>query len=292
MKVRIISTARAITREELGFSIDMLKEWGMQVELGKSIGSIENQYAGADNLRREDLQMALDDPTLDCILFARGGYGTARLLDGIDYSKFIQHPKVLLGYSDLTALFLDVYAKTSCMAIHGPMPVGWEKNTHESLAITYNLLKGDGMNYEFESSKDNRLGIAEGVLLGGNLSVLYSVLGSDSEPDWTGKILFLEDLDEYYYHLDRMLLAIKRRGMLSKLRGIVVGGFTEIKDNTIPFGKNHIEIIQDHCAEYGFPMAFHFSGGHLLDNRPLKLGVKVKLEVDDAKVRLTEQLES
>jgi len=277
--IKIISTARAINPDELYFSYQILNSWFWQYTIGKTIGERENQFAGSDEIRRQDLQEALDDAEINCILFARGGYGTVRILDELSYEKICRFPKWLVGYSDMTALFMDLYTKTGLPSLHAPMPIGWEKNSADCLQEIKKILEGGKMHYKMEPHPLNKLGYAEGILLGGNLSVIYSLLGSRSEPNWEQVILFLEDIGEYLYHLDRMMMALSRRGVLQKIVGLVIGRFSEMKDNTIPFGFSAEEIIAHHLKTISIPVVFQFSAGHIPHNLPLKMGVNTVLTV-------------
>ena len=267
--IMIISTARKVSLTELQFTINKLTEWGLKVRLGKNLFEAENQYAGSDEHRAEDLQTALNDKEVNAVLFARGGYGTVRIIDKIDFTSFQAHPKWLIGYSDITVLHAHVQQNFGIATMHAPMAFNYDKLDESILEkIKAELFTGTQF-FQIPASNENRNGKVKGILTGGNLSILYSLLASKSDCNTAGKILFLEDLDEYLYHIDRMMLALKRSGKLHNLAGLVIGGMSDMKDNTIPFGKTAIEIIQDAVKEYNYPVCFDFPAGHIPNNQPL-----------------------
>jgi len=235
------------------------------------------RFSGTDQQRLDDLNEAIRDQSVKAIFCARGGYGTARLVDGMDLDAFKKSPKWICGYSDITALLGHLYQKANAVSIHGTMPVNFESNTPEALSSLFALLSGEGISYSFDSIGYQVDGVAEGDLIGGNLSVIFSILNSPSIPDPKGKILFLEDLDEYLYHIDRMMLNLKRSGYLGELTGIVIGGMTDMNDNTIPFGKTAMEIIEEHTADLSIPVATGFPSGHIDNNRAWMHGKKIRL---------------
>lgn len=276
--VAIVSTARKISFEEIQPAINLLKKWDLQIEIGETIGFEENQFAGSDKQRVSDFQKMLDNSKIKAIWCARGGYGTVRIIDQLDFTEFKKNPKWVIGYSDVTVLHSHVH-NLGFQTLHATMPLDVEQNTEATLESSKKSLFGQSISYEIESSKENKYGKAEGVLVGGNLSMFYSLLGSETSVDTTNKILFIEDLDEYLYHIDRMLLNLKRNGYFNDLKGLIVGGMSDMHDNAIPFGKNAKEIILDAVFEFDFPVAFDFPAGHLKDNRALVLGRMVNLEV-------------
>lgn len=275
--IGIIACARKISREELDPAVDILKSWGLQVVLGKNLFNADHQFSGTDTERAEDMQTMLDDTSVKAVISARGGYGTMRIIDKIDFNKFKKTPKWIIGYSDITVLHSHIHT-LGMETLHATMPINFHKDA-EALESLRNALFGEQINYEIESHPLNRKGIAQGELIGGNLSLLYALTGSVSDVDTTGKILFIEDLDEYLYHIDRMMMNLKRSGKLSRLAGLVVGGMTDMKDNAVPFGKTAEEIILDAVKEYNYPVCFHFPAGHVDKNLALYLGRKAKLEV-------------
>ncbi len=284
--VIILSTARKISVDEIQTAIKTFTEWGLEVILGKTIGQEQNQYAGSDELRKNDFQFALDTPKIKAIICAKGGYGTVRILDELDFTAFLKHPKWIVGFSDITYLHTHINHQLGVQTLHAAMPSTFEKNTTEAIESLRTSLFGEKINFEISAHSLNRKGKAEGILLGGNLSILYSITGTKSGFNTAGKILFLEDLDEYLYHVDRMMMNLKRSGKLENLAGLVVGGMTEMNDNAVPFGKNAEEIIMEHVAEYNYPVCFGFPAGHIADNQALIMGRKMKLEVDDVTTKL------
>lgn len=277
-KIAIVATARKASKEDLQPAIQLLKRWNLEPIIGSSIGLEEHQFAGSDEERAKDLQQQLNDPDIKAIWCAKGGYGTVRILDRIDFSAFKKNPKWIIGYSDVTALHSHINS-FGIASLHAQMCLGVETKSEASRETLRKILFEEELNYQFPSSKLNKTGIVEGELVGGNLSVLYSLCGSNSAIKTNGKILFLEDLDEYLYHIDRMMQNLKRNGMLENLAGLVIGGMSEMNDNNIPFGKTAEEIIAETVKGYDFPVAFHFPAGHLEDNQALIFGRKVKLEV-------------
>jgi len=284
-KIGIVSTARKITREELQPAVDCFRKEGFEIVFGKNLFKEQNQFSGTDEERTVDFQAMLDNPEIKAILCARGGYGTVRIIDKLDFTTFRKTPKWVCGFSDVTVLHSHIEKNFGIETIHCIMPVQLQKLGSESEAaktlinhLSPTLSKGEG-EYVFPRNGLNKQGIAEGVLVGGNLSILYSLLGSVSDIDTAGKILFIEDIDEYLYHIDRMMMALKRAGKLDKLKGLVVGGMTDMKDNTIPFGKTAEEIIADMVKEYDYPVCFNFPAGHIDNNCAVYLGRKVKIGI-------------
>lgn len=277
-KIGIVASARKISREELKPAMDILTSWGLEVVLGKNLFNEDHQFSGTDNERAEDLQTMLDDTSIKGIIFARGGYGTVRIIDLLRFDTFKKHPKWIIGYSDITVLHSHIH-QLGIETIHGTMPINFLKN-QEATETLRKTLFNEPFDYTFDSHPFNRKGTAQGELIGGNLSLLVALSGSSSEMDTKGKILFIEDLDEYLYHVDRMIMNLKRAGKLSELAGLIVGGMTEMKDNTIPFGKSAEEIIMDAVKDYQFPVCFNFPAGHCDRNLSLILGREVKMKVD------------
>ena len=282
-KVAIVAPARKISKEELAPAIAYLNEWGLEVSLGNNLFKEMNQFAGTDEERAKDLQTALDDPSIKAILFARGGYGSVRIIDQIDWSGFKKNPKWLIGYSDITVLHSHVHRHLQIETLHAPMVFNFEKQNNESKKRLRETLFGSSLEYHFPENifyDINRNGETNGELVGGNLSILYSLLGSASDIDTKGKILFLEDIDEYLYHVDRMMMALKRNGKLSNLAGLIVGGMTDMKDNKVRFDKTAEQIISEAVAEYSYPVFYGFPSGHIRNNFPLIFGRKARLTVD------------
>lgn len=283
--VAIVTTARKIDKEDLQPAIELLEGWGLNVVIGKTIGLEDNQFGGTDTQRTADFQKALDDDSIKAIWCARGGYGTVRIIDRLDFTKFLQHTKWVIGFSDVTALHSHIH-NMGIETLHAIMPITVKGNTPQALTSLQKDLFGLKNSYKIPSVGINKLGAATGVLVGGNLSMLYSLLGSVSAIETKGKILFIEDLDEYLYHVDRMMMNLKRNGYFDNLAGLIVGGMTKMNDNEIPFGKNAEEIILDVLAEYSFPIVFNFPAGHVSDNRSLHFGRKVTLAVTATEVQV------
>lgn len=285
--VCILSTARKITIEEITPAIGIFESWGLKVVIGETIGKQDHQYAGTDAERLQDFQQALDSPHIKAIICARGGYGTVRMMDNINYDEFMKNPKWVVGFSDVTYLHTHISNIIGVQCIHSIMPVQVPKSTSMAIETLRNELFEGRNNYTLESHELNRAGQAKGALIGGNLSILYSITGTRSGINSFGKILFIEDIDEYCYHIDRMMINLKRSGKLENLAGVVVGAFSEIKDNTIPFGKNAYEIIAEHVAQYQYPVCFNFPAGHIADNRALAIGKTYTLNVSAEGATLT-----
>jgi len=277
--IAILATARKNIDDNLKPAIDLLHSWGLEVIIGKTIGLDDNQLAGTDEQRAEDFQKQLDNPNIKAIWCVRGGYGTVRMLDLLDFSKFRQSPKWIIGFSDVTVLHNHLNT-LGYKTIHGIMPISIPKATAQAIETMRIALFGEHLEYEIEADPMNRFGKASGVMVGGNLSILYSLLGSESAVDCTYKILFIEDLDEYLYHIDRMMMNLKRNGCLESIRGIVVGAMSKMNDNEIPWGKNALEIIEDVTKKYNIPVIYNFPAGHIHDNRALILGSKVTIDVN------------
>ncbi len=277
--VGLVATARKISEKELSDGVALLKSWGLVPVLGNTIGLENNQYAGTDYERTKDLQEMLDNVDIKAIWCAKGGYGTVRVIDQLDFYKFVKYPKWIVGYSDVTVLHSHLH-KIGFKTIHGTMPVSLEDNTAFAKASLKKSLFGEKPDVSYDTINSlNRRGKAKGKLVGGNLSILYSLCGSSSSIHTEDKILFIEDLDEYLYHIDRMIFNLKRNGMLDNCAGMVVGGMTKMHDNNIPFGKTAQEIVLDAVKECTFPVAFDFPAGHVDDNRALVLGSEIELTV-------------
>lgn len=268
-------------------AVRLLESWGLKVLLGETVTASYNQFAGDDVLRTRDFQSLLDDDSVKAIFAARGGYGTIRIIDRLDFSKFASQPKWIIGFSDITVLHSHLYANFQALSIHGQMPLTIPDGTKASLESLRKALFNEPLEYNYQSQAPNISGQSEGVLIGGNLTLLVMMGGSVSEMDFAGKILFIEDVGEYLYSIDRMLWNLKRAGKLAQLRGLVVGGFTDLKDNDVPFGQTAEEIIREHVQEYGYPVCFNFPAGHIEDNHALVFGKTVHLKVDQQQVHLS-----
>ena len=268
-------------------AIALLNSWGLEVVLGETVTADFHQFAGTDELRAADLSRFLADDSIKAIFAARGGYGTVRMIDRVDFMPIKTAPKWLIGFSDITVLHAHLFSVFGLQSIHGQMPLTIPDGTTESLQTLKKALFGEDFGYHFPAGNLNRLGRAQGILVGGNLTLLVSVSGSVSDFDYDDKILFLEDVGEYLYAVDRMMRTLKRAGKLQKLAGLMVGGFTELKDNDIPFGQTAEEIIFDVVKEYGYPVCFNFPAGHIADNQALIFGKTLNLAVQKQYVTAT-----
>lgn len=267
-------------------AVKLLESWGLKVLLGETVYAAWHQFAGTDELRTADFQKFLDDNSVKAIFAARGGYGTIRIIDGIDFSRFESNPKWIIGFSDITILHSHINAVLNTQSIHGQMPLTIPDGTKVSLETLRKALFNEPFDYTYTSSVENRSGSGSGMLTGGNLTLLLMMSGSISEQDYKNKILFLEDVGEYFYSIDRMILSFKRAGILAGLKGLIIGGFTDLKDNDIPFGHTAEQIIMSHVKEYDYPVCFNFPAGHIEDNRALVFGREVTLTVDGPSVSL------
>lgn len=270
-----------------------LERWGYRVQLGRTIDGQYYQYAGTDEERLADFQDMLDDPGIQGILFGRGGYGCIRIIDRLDFNRFYLHPKWLCGYSDITVVHAHLQAQMHIPSLHCEMCIDLKYGTEDRSAETIReALRGDPLSYTVDPHPLNRAGSAEGLLIGGNLSLLAALVGSASDMDTDGKILFIEDVHEYAYHVDSMLWTLKRAGRLSRLAGLLVGGFTRMKvdPDDPPFGQTAYEIILDKVKEYDYPVGFGFPAGHQFDNFALRLGTMHRLRVGADGLELSDAL--
>ena len=265
-------------------AVTLLESWGLVVIIGETLSASYHQFAGDDDLRAKDMQGFIDDDNIKAIIAARGGYGTIRMIDKVDFSRFKTRPKWIVGFSDITVLHAHLYANFGAQTIHGQMPVNIPDASKSSLQTLRQALFGEPISYYFPAHHLNREGTASGVLVGGNLSLLIAVSGSASDYSYDGKILFIEDVGEYLYAVDRMIRALDRAGKLKNLAGLIVGGFTEIKDNEIPFGQSIPEIVIEVVKNYAYPVCFDFPAGHIADNQSLILGKKLNLIMDSKQV--------
>ena len=286
-QVAIIATARSISKKELQPAISLLKSWGLQPVLGSSIGLRSHQFAGSDEERAADLQEQINNPSIKAIWCAKGGYGSIRILDLVDFSSLKIKPKWLIGYSDVTAIHLHLQS-LGIASLHAQMASAIETRSTSTSEELKAVVLGENHQIQYASRHPNQVnGEVKGEVIGGNLSVLYSAIGSHSMPSFKNKILFLEDLDEYLYHIDRMMQNLKRSGLLNQISGLIVGGMTDMNDNTVPFGKTAEEIIFDAVKELNIPVAFDFPAGHVETNLPLIFGKMAHLSVTSEQVNLS-----
>ena len=276
--IAIVATARKNIDDNLQFATDLLNSWGLKVKIGSTIGLDLDQLAGTDAQRAKDFQDQMDNSNIKAIWCVRGGYGTVRMIDLLDFTKFKLSPKWIIGFSDVTVLHNHLNTM-GFKSIHGIMPVS-SKATEDAKETLRISLFGEKLKYEINTHPMNKMGRASGELVGGNLSILYSLMGSKSAINCDDKILFIEDLDEYLYHIDRMMMNLSRNGCLESIKGIIVGAMTKMKDNDIPWGKDALQIIEDVTKKYDIPIIYDFPAGHISDNRALIMGNKVLINVD------------
>lgn len=283
--IGLVSTARKISKKELKPAVELLESWKLKVVFAPHLFEEEHQFAGSDEQRLADLQGFIDNPEIKAILCVRGGYGTVRIIDELNFLALAENPKWIGGYSDGTVL-LNKLRRIGIECLHSSMPVNFEGNTKKSLDSIRQVLFNEPLEYKIPTHSFNRKGEARGRLTGGNLSMLYSQLGSPTALNTEGEILFIEDVDEYLYHIDRMMHALKRAGYFKQVSAVVVGSMSSMRDNTIPFGHTAEEIIRDVLSPYNFPLCFGFPAGHQKDNRALIFGRRAKLVVGN-EVHLT-----
>lgn len=278
--IGIIAPARSISEVEIAAFVSFMEEAGFRVKYGVHLFGRLDQYSGSVKERLDDLHTMLSDPEVRAIFAARGGYGSAQLLPGLDKELLEKNPKWLIGFSDMTAIHAVVNRYEESM--HAVMPYSLameEPQDEESFSSLLAALTGAAFEYSLDDHPLNYSGKASGKLVGGNLSVLYSLAGTSYEPDYENKILFLEDLDEYLYHIDRMVLNFELRGIFEKITGMVIGDLSDMHDNTIPFGKNALEIIAERALRYKIPTLFGFPAGHKKTNYTLIFGRHATLKV-------------
>lgn len=282
-KIAITCPAKKLPKP-MAEAVTLLQSWGLEVVQGETLKASYHQFAGDDELRARDLQRFIDDDSIKAIIAARGGYGTIRIVDMVDYSRLVTHPKWIIGFSDITVLHSHLHTKYNLQTIHGQMPVNIPDASSASLTSLKKALFGEAVTYNFPSHSINRAGNASAPVVGGNLSLLIAMLGSASDMDYDGKILFLEDVGEYLYSVDRMLHSLKRAGKLSKLAGLIIGGFSEMKDNDIPFGFTVADMVMNLVAEFDYPVCFDFPAGHIPDNHAIVFGKTLNLSVTNNSV--------
>lgn len=260
-------------------AVNLLTNWGLEVVLGDTVNASYHQFAGDDALRAADMQRFINDNSIKAIFAARGGYGTIRMVDRVDWSALATNPKWLVGFSDITLLHSHIISNHGVACIHGQMPLNIPDASAYSLETLRKALFGEPLLYQLPTNPQNRLGDSNGIVIGGNLSLLVAANSSVSDVNYDGKILFVEEVGEYLYAVDRMLRCLKRAGKLATLNGLIIGGFTDSKDNDIPFGQTLPELIMDVVAEYDYPVCFDFPAGHIPNNCSLILGHLAQLTV-------------
>ena len=289
--IGIVAPAGFMPIEKMQTCIETLDSWGYNVHMGATTHSnSENYFSGTDEERLNDLQQMLDDRNVKAILCARGGYGTSRIIDDISFKKFRKHPKWIIGFSDITVLHAHIFSRYKIASLHAPMAAAFNDGEFDNQYIhsLKDALSGIPSHYECAPHAFNKTGEAKGKLVGGNLSLLAHLIGTKSDIKTKDRILFLEDVGEYLYNVDRLLLQLKRSGKFDKLAGLIIGGFTESKDTERPFGKSAYDIIYEQVGDYDFPICFGFPVGHDKENYALKIGVEFQLQVQSEKVTLWE----
>jgi muramoyltetrapeptide carboxypeptidase len=289
--IGIVAPAGFMPIEKMQTCIETLDSWGYTVQLGTTTHSnSQNYFSGTDEERLNDLQQMLDDRNIKAVLCARGGYGISRIIDQINFKKFRKHPKWIIGFSDITVLHSHIFSNYKIASLHAPMAAAFndgEFNNPYILSLK-DALEGTPSHYECGPHAFNKTGEAKGQLVGGNLSLLAHLIGTKSDIKTKNKILFLEDVGEYLYNVDRLLVQLKRSGKFDKLAGLVIGGFTDSKDTERPFGKSVYDIIYEHVNEFDFPICFDFPVSHAKENYALKVGAKYHLQIQNDKVILWE----
>ena len=285
-EVIIIAPARKVDKKLLPFSLQLLKKWGLVPLLSKNLMQDNGIFAGSKILRHQDFQWALDHPSAKAIWCFRGGYGTTQIIEEINPARFLKNPKWIIGFSDITNFhcFSNIILNTA--SLHATMPINTQSNTYYTLNSLKNFLINQKISYKIKSNKENKLGEVEATLIGGNLSVLCATLGTNYQPDFENKILFIEDIDEYLYKIDRMIWQLKYAGIFHQIAGLIIGHFTNINDNSISFGKSLEEIILEKVNEFNFPVIFDFPAGHENENLSIPFGMKLKLEAKNEYVKL------
>jgi muramoyltetrapeptide carboxypeptidase len=288
--VGITCPAGFVSSERIKYAVELFQQQGFKVKVGATVGSEHFYFSGNDEARLSDLQQMLDDPELDAIIIGRGGYGLSRIIDKVDFSFFASKPKWICGFSDVTVLHSHIHSAFSIPTFHSPMCGAFtpETSNADHIKSFFSAVTGEPLRYSTPSSPYNREGEAEGILTGGNLAILAHLTGSVSEVNTDSKILFIEDIGEHLYNIDRLLLNLKRAGKLNRLAALVVGGFTDLQDTERPFGQPVEEIITDKIKEYDYPVCFNFPVGHQDVNYTLTLGRthRLKVNVDGAELEL------
>ena len=283
--IALAAPARKISKAEIQPAEVWLTSAGFNVFYDDRLFAEDHQFAGSDKLRTQYFQDLLDDDTVKAIWCVRGGYGSARIIDRLDFTRFRQHPKWICGFSDITVFHNHIQRHLQTATLHATMPINvTERNTQSPACQSFlDALTGKDLSYEIALHPLSQSQPFSGILTGGNLSMLYSLIGSPSDIDTTDKVLFIEDLDEYLYHIDRMMLNLKRSGKLSHIKALLVGHLSDMHDNTVPFGKTAEEIVADQCQEFDFPLIFNVPAGHLADNRAFRMGCRIEGFIKDKK---------
>ncbi len=287
--IGIVCPSGNIPLEKVQICIQTLEKWGYSVKLGTTVGAKKDSFSGTDTERAADLQSMLDDTSVKAILCARGGYGASRIITAMNFKHFNEQPKWVVGFSDITVLHAAIL-KQNCMSIHGPMAAAFAKGVEGEPYIQSlkQVLEGEKTKYKIPAHSMNTLGNAKAKMVGGNLCILAHLIGSKNAIDTSGKILFLEDVGEYHYNIDRLMIQCKNAGLFDKLAGLVIGGFTDLKDPASDFGATAYDMIKEHTSAYSYPICFDFPISHSLPNYAIKQGQEYSLEIYEAGVSLQE----
>jgi muramoyltetrapeptide carboxypeptidase len=283
--VAIVSPGKAIEPQHIDFARVFFESKGYKVITGDHAYGQHNYFSGTDEQRMADLQFAIDHPDVKAIICARGGYGCIRLTSKLSWANILREPRWLVGFSDVTVLHFQAQ-KLGLESLHATMPLNYEENSDEALSTMMRALTGESRTIGWEPAVHNKAGFAEGELVGGNLSIIYSLLATPLRPDFSDRILFIEDLSEQVYHVDRMFHTLKLNGVLDEVAGIVIGGMTEMRETAVPTAWKIEELLLEQLAYRNIPVAFHAPVGHIADNRALVCGRKASLSVEADKVSL------
>ena len=283
--IRIVAPAKAIEEEKVTFAKNRLEEYGFVVQVGENCLGRDGYFSGTISERTEDVQKAIDDPEVKAIFCARGGYGCIQIVDRINWAGFMDQPKWMVGFSDIT-VFHQHLSRMQCPSLHASMPLNFDSNTARSLETLADALKGKQLNYKWASNKHNKQGVTHGEIMGGNLSVICGLIGTNEMPSYLNSILFIEDIGEHLYAIDRYLYQLSKAGVLDQIRGIILGGFANTQDTDPPYGKEFEEIVKSHFEYRSIPVAFDFPAGHQDDNCALILGQRGILSVEEDEVSL------
>lgn len=286
--IGIVCPSGYLPAQKIKACVQMLTAWGFQVKIGKTVGHQHHYFSGTDAERLADLQQMLDDNSIQAILCGRGGYGLSRIIDQLNFRLLKKYPKWIIGFSDITVLHAHLYQKVKMASLHAPMAAAFSKPDITSVVTLKKALLGKKQIYTCPPHTFNKHGKVSGTLIGGNLSLIAHLVGSVSALKTEGAILFLEDIGEYIYNIDRMLIQLKRSGVFDKLAGLIIGGFTDSKDTAIPFGSSVSEVIHSQLQDYSFPVCFDFPVSHDTFNVALKHGMPYQLTITNRKVLLKE----
>lgn len=289
--IAITCPAGFMPLEKAQTCIDTLQQWGYEVLLGKTLGSqSKNYFSGTDEVRLNEFQAMLDAPEVKAILCGRGGYGVGRIIEQLDFTEFIKHPKWIIGFSDITVLHAHINRNYKIATLHAPMAAAFNEGGFKNKYVQSlkQALEGKKAVYNCKVHSLNQPGSVSGELIGGNLALLAHLVGSSSDIQTKNKILFLEDVGEQHYNVDRMIIQLKRSGKFRDLAGLIIGGFTDMQDTQRPFGKKVYQIIKEHIADFTYPICFGFPVSHDKENLALKCGATYQLHVEAKSVRLSE----